>query len=350
MEAGSVFCFCDAFPLCFLACYNGDAAGESAARPHAQVASGRSDKPVSDVQRSEAPLDGREGRRVTASAPIGVFDTGVGGLTILRDLLRELPDERYVYFGDTGNCPYGVRPEDEIRRLALAIADFLAEQGVKLMVVACNTISVVALADLRAAHPDIPFVGVVPAVKPAAKLTRVGRVGVASTEASARGDYLRRLIAEHAQGVSVSAVGCPRLVLLAEAAELDGPLVEATIREDIAPLLDAGIDTLVLGCTHFPAMRPAFERVVGPDIQVIDSGAAIARRARVILTEAGLLANPLGAPADAPRPPRPDDEFWRSGADGVAFDRVADALLGGRTQSRLALGMAPVSANAALAG
>jgi glutamate racemase len=305
---------------------------------------------VNDVQRGAAAAGERGDRQATADAPIGVFDTGVGGLTILRDLLRELPDERYLYFGDTGNCPYGVRPEDEIRRLALAIADFLAAQRVKLMVVACNTISVVALDALRAAHPDIPFVGVVPAVKPAARLTRVGRVGVASTEASARGDYLRRLIAEHAQGVAVSAVGCPRLVLLAEAAELDGPVVEATIREDIAPLLADGVDVLVLGCTHFPAMRPAFERVVGPDVQVIDSGAAIARRARVILSEAGLLANPAGAPAEAPRAPRPADEFWRSGADGASFDRVAAALLGGRPKSRLARGMAPISANATLAG
>ena len=297
---------------------------------------------VNDVQRHENAHEGRARRRPRADAPIGVFDTGVGGLTILRDLLRELPDERYLYFGDTGNCPYGVRPEDEIRRLALAIADFLSAHGVKLMVVACNTISVVALDDLRAAHPDTPFVGVAPAVKPAARLTRVGRVGVASTEVSARSDYLRRLIAEHAQGVAVSAVGCPRLVLLAEAAQLDGPVVEATIREDIAPLLTANIDVLVLGCTHFPAMRPAFERVVGPGIQVIDSGAAIARRARVILADDGLLANPAGAPAETPRAPRPDDEFWRSGDDGGSFDRVAQALLGGRPQSRLAPGMAPL--------
>lgn len=290
---------------------------------------------MNDVQRFEVAQSGR----ATADAPIGVFDTGVGGLTILRDLLRELPDERYLYFGDTGNCPYGVRPEAEIRLLALAIADFLAKRGVKLMVVACNTISVVALDLLRATHPAIPFVGVVPAVKPAAQMTRVGRVGVASTEASARGDYLRRLIEEYAQGVEVIAVGCPRLVLLAEAAQLDGDNVEATIREDIAPLLAAEIDTLVLGCTHFPAMRPAFERVVGPGVKVIDSGPAIAQQARRILTRDRLLADPKGGPAAAPRALRPDDEFWRSGEDGAAFDRVAAALLGDHPQSHFAPGM-----------
>jgi len=275
----------------------------------------------------------------TAAAPIGVFDTGVGGLTILRDLLRELPDERFIYFGDTGNCPYGVRPDDEIRRLALAIADFLAARRVKLMVVACNTISVVARADLRNQYPTIPFVVTAPPVKPAAQMTRVGKVGVAATEASAQSDYLRSLINEHAQGVEVFAVGCPRLVLLAEAARLDGPDVEETIREDIAPLLAQGIDVLALGCTHFPALRPAFERVVGPTVRVIDSGAAIARQARKKLAEANLLVSSTGESVEAPRLPRPDDEFWRSGADGAAFDQVASALLGADVQSRHAEGM-----------
>jgi len=280
-----------------------------------------------------------EARRPSADAPIGVFDTGVGGLTILRDLLRELPDERYIYFGDTGNCPYGVRPEHEIRQLALAIADFLAARQVKLMVVACNTISVVARSDLRARYPDIPFVVTAPPVKPAAQLTRVGKVGVAATEASAHSDYLHSLIAEHAQGVEVYAVGCPRLVLLAEAAQLEGPDVEATIREDIAPLLDAGIDVLALGCTHFPALRLAFERVVGPDVQVIDSGAAIARRARFLLTQADLLAAPASGPATEARLPDATDEFWRTDAEGVAFDHVASALLGVDVRSRYAAGM-----------
>jgi glutamate racemase len=258
--------------------------------------------------------------------PIGVFDSGVGGLTILKELFRELPDERYLYFGDTGNCPYGVRPEAEIQRLALAAARYLLERRAKIIVVACNTASVAALKELRAAYPA-PFVGVVPAVKPAAERTRTGVIGIASTEASARGGYLKRLIEEHASGVRAISVGCPRLVTMAEVGVLDGLEAEAAIREYIGPMLAQNIDVLVLGCTHFPAMRAAFERVVGPDVAIIDSGAAIARQTRRILEERCALAMPGAHPADAPRAPRASDEFRCSG-DAASFSRVATAILG----------------------
>jgi glutamate racemase len=263
--------------------------------------------------------------RAVANSPIGVFDSGVGGLTILRELLRELPDERYIYFGDTGNCPYGVRTEEEIQALSVAAADFLLERGAKIIVVACNTASVSALATLRGAF-DAPFVGVVPAVKPAAEQTRTKRVGVASTEASAKGGYLQRLIRDHADGVEVLPVGCPRLVTLAEEGNLDGAEVEETVRGYIQPLLDRGIDILVLGCTHFPAMRPVFEHVAGPNVVVIDSGAAIARQTRRMLSEQGWPATERQS-LEVPRPLSSDDEFWHSG-DQEQFERVASALMG----------------------
>lgn len=257
-------------------------------------------------------------------APIGVLDSGVGGLTILRELLRELPDERYVFFGDTGNCPYGVRSVAEIQALSLAATRFLLERGARVIVVACNTASVSALAELRATF-DVPFVGVVPAVKPAAAQTHTGRVGVAATEVSAHGDYLKQLIAEHAHGVEVFAEGCPRLVSLAEDGQLDGAETEAAVRGYVQPMLDAGIDVLVLGCTHFPAMRAVFERVAGPDVAVIDSGAAIARQTRRVIARAGWQV--ATGPAPQPRAPRPDDEFWCSG-DVARFERVSAAILG----------------------
>jgi glutamate racemase len=263
--------------------------------------------------------------RTEANSPIGVFDSGVGGLTILRELLRELPDERYVYFGDTGNCPYGARTEEEIQALGVAAAGFLLERGAKIIVVACNTASVSALATLRATF-DTPFIGVVPAVKPAAEQTHTKRVGVASTEASAKGGYLQRLIRDHADGVEVSPVGCPRLVTIVEEGKLDGPEAEETVRGYIQPLLDRGIDILVLGCTHFPAMRPVFERVAGPEIAIIDSGAAIARQTRRVLTERGWLATERQA-LDTPRALSAGDEFWHSG-DRAQFERVASALMG----------------------
>jgi glutamate racemase len=265
------------------------------------------------------------GERTAVNSPIGVFDSGVGGLTILRELLCELPDERYVYFGDTGNCPYGVRAEEEIQALSVAAANFLLERGAKIIVVACNTASVSALATLRATF-DTPFVGVVPAVKPAAERTKVKRVGVASTEASAKGGYLQRLIRDHADGVEVLSVGCPWLVTLAEEGKLEGPEVEETVRGYIQPLLDRGIDILVLGCTHFPAMRPVFERVAGAEVAIIDSGAAIARQSRRVLAERAWLATERSA-LEASRPLTSGDEFWHSG-DQAQFERVASALMG----------------------
>ncbi|MGH2503952.1 MAG: glutamate racemase, partial [Ktedonobacterales bacterium] len=204
-------------------------------------------------------------RRVDPTAPVGVFDSGVGGLTVLRDLLRELPDERYVFFGDTGNCPYGVRPESEIIQLSLNGAAFLLGRGAKVIVVACNTASSAAIHTLRNTYPGLKFIAVVPAVKPAAAMTRSGRVAIAATDSAAQGDYLRGLIAQFADGVEVYPVGCQRLVALAEKGLLDGPEIEGEIRAGIGPLLARGIDVLALGCTHFPAMRAAFERVCGPD-------------------------------------------------------------------------------------
>jgi glutamate racemase len=281
--------------------------------------------------------------RAGAAAPVGVFDSGVGGLTILVELLRELPEERFVYFGDTANCPYGVRAVEEIQQLSAAGVRFLVERGAKIIVLACNTASVSAVDYLRATFAQ-PIVVVVPAVKPAAERTRTGRVGVAATEASARGDYLKGLIRRFAGGVRVLAEGCPRLVELAEAGQLDGPETEAAVRAYIAPMLAEGIDVLVLGCTHFPAMRDVFEGVAGPGVEVIDSGAAIARQTRRRLTDCDALADPRGGPAVAPRALAPADELWCSG-DAARFGRVASAILRQPVLARHAPGMvrAPVA-------
>jgi len=274
-----------------------------------------------------------------AQAPIGVIDSGVGGLTILVELLRALPDERYIYYGDTGNCPYGVRPKTEIQLLAQNAAQLLLSHQAKLIVVACNAATVSAISVLRARFPEVEFVGVVPAVKPAAERSRAGKIGVASTEASARSDFLRQLIEQHAGGVEVLAVGCPRLVLLAEAGRLEGPEVEAVIREYIQPMLDAGIDTLVLGCTHFPAMRAAFQQVAGPDIEIIDSGEAIARRTRFLLTKHQMLAaSGQETVGNMPRALTSNDEFWCSG-EADHFGRVAEMILQQPVRARQAPGM-----------
>jgi glutamate racemase len=260
------------------------------------------------------------------TAPIGVFDSGVGGLTILTSLRQLLPNEDYIFFGDTGHLPYGNRTEAEVTEFALEISKFLIDQGVKMIVVACNTASQAALNTLRATY-SIPFVGVVPAIKPAARLTRHGRIGIIATNQTAKATYLRHLIDDFADGIEVEAIGSPDMVELVEQGKFDGPVVEEILHQALQPMLDKGIDVLVLGCTHFPALRPAIERIVGKQVQVIDSGAAIARRVHAILETENCLHpySPTGG----------NLTVWCSG-DPVSFSQVASDLLGYPVQARKA--------------
>ena len=257
-------------------------------------------------------------RKAHSTAPIGVFDSGVGGLTILTALQRTLPQEDFIYIGDTAHCPYGTRSEAEVIDLSLRACRFLIQRDVKLIVVACNTASQSALNILRATY-SVPFVGVVPAVKPAARITRSGRIGVIATNQAARAAYLQQLIDHFAEGIEVEAVGSPEMVTLAEQGEFDGPHVEEVVKRTLQPMLDKGVDVIVLGCTHFPALRPTIERLAGKRVQVIDSGAAIARRTYSILESEDLLHpdSPTGG----------NLEVWCSG-EPEAFSKVASKLLG----------------------
>lgn len=275
--------------------------------------------PARDAERSLHALDREKSEPGgKAEAPIGVFDSGVGGLTILAAMRQELPCENYIYFGDTAHCPYGARREAEIIDLSVRISGFLIEQGVKLIVVACNTASQAALAALRATFPSIPFVGVVPAVKPAARATKKGRIGIAATNQAAKATYLRQLIDEFAGGIQAFAIGCPELVALVEDGQLDGPVVEETVRQALDPILHEDIDVIVLGCTHFPALRPVIERVATRQVQVIDSGTAIARRTRYVLDTENLM-QPNTEPGELC--------LWCSG-DPEKFSVIASELLG----------------------
>ncbi len=278
--------------------------------------------PGRDSERSPQAFDHERGIVVgQASAPIGVFDSGVGGLTVLTALRQELPHEHYIYLGDTAHIPYGQRSDAEITELSIQGCRFLVEQGVKLIVVACNTASQAALATLRATF-SVPFVGVVPAIKPAARATRKGRIGVAATNQATRASYLRYLIDEFAEGIEVYAAGCPELVTLAERGDLEGPVVEDAVRNAMQPLLQEDIDVLVLGCTHFPALRAVIERVAGSRVQVIDSSGAVARRTHAVLeTEEMLYAPASSASASG------ELQVWCSG-DPIAFSVVATKILG----------------------
>jgi glutamate racemase len=254
-------------------------------------------------------------------APIGLFDSGAGGLTILSALRKELPFENYVYFGDTAHCPYGTRSEEDIIALSVQANKFLIEQGAKLVVVACNTASQAALSTLRATF-SVLFIGVVPAVKPATRATKKGRIGIAATNQAAKALYLRQLIDEFAGGIEVFAVGCPELVTLVERGELDGPIVEEAVKEALDPLLKEDVDVIVLGCTHFPALRPVIERITHHRIQVIDSGAAIARRTHAVLDTEALIRHSHSHGNE-----HGTLQIWCSG-DAEAFSAIARKVLG----------------------
>lgn len=220
--------------------------------------------------------------------PIGVFDSGVGGLSVLRALVAELPGEDFVYVADSAHCPYGPRPVNEVQRLSRAVVEFLIQRGAKIVVVACNTASAAALAYLRASFP-IPFVGMVPALKPAVARTRTGHVGVLATEGTFQGGLFADVVARFGQGVQVYVQVGHGLVELVEAGEVEGPRAEAAVERCLRPLLDAGVDTLVLGCTHYPFLIPTLERVSEGRLTVVEPSAAIAAQTRRVLAERGWL-------------------------------------------------------------
>lgn len=261
---------------------------------------------------------------------IGVFDSGTGGLTVLLELMRLLPNERFVFFGDTAHCPFGKRSADEIRTFAAAASEFFLSQDAKLIVLACNYASVVARERLRQCYP-VPFVAVVPAVKPASQATKTGKVGVMATDAVSRNPLFLALVEELRSGVETITIGCTRLVEHCEAGQLDGPEVEATLHGYIDPLLAQDVDTLVLGCTHFPLLRPAIERVAGPGVTVIDSGVAVARQARHVLEERQMLRED-----SAPRSLEARLQVYCSG-DPLAFSAVASIILGRPIQAKQTL-------------
>lgn len=218
--------------------------------------------------------------------PIGVFDSGVGGLAVVSEIRKLLPHEDILYYADTAYFPYGPRPAAEIQRRATEVTKFLLDQGAKVIVVACNTASSSALADLRASFA-VPFVGMVPAVKPASAQTRSGKVGVIATEATVQGQVFADLVAQFAQGVTVFTQACPHLVEMVERGEVDSPQLYSLLHGYLDPMVKAGIDVLVLGCTHYPFLRPAIERVLGDGIAVIDAGAAVAQQVERVLARGG---------------------------------------------------------------
>lgn len=226
--------------------------------------------------------------------PIGVYDSGMGGLSVWRELRRALPAESLIYLGDGKNCPYGSRPVEEIRMLADEAVSTMLGWGCKMIVVACNTATTAAISFLRGKYPHVPLIGLEPAIKPACLSTRSGVVGVLATERSLDGEMFRRTAGEYGHGIEIVAAAGHGFVELVEQNRENTPEAEECVREAMRVMIERGADKVVLGCTHYPFLRDTIGRVIGGrDIEVIDSSAAVARRAGELLDRYG-----LRAPAD----------------------------------------------------
>lgn len=228
---------------------------------------------------------------VNKQQPIGVFDSGVGGLSVLRHLRAQLPAEQFIYLADQGHVPYGSRSAQEIIQFSQGITEFFLQLNTKTIVVACNTASAAALSLLRQQF-DLPFVGMEPAVKPAAQQTKSGKVGILATGGTFASDRYARLTAKYARGVSVWEDPCVGLVPEIEAGRLDSPAVHRILQQALAPMLAAGVDTVVMGCTHYPFVLPLVEEIVGTAVTIIDPAPAVARQTGVVLSQHKLLADP----------------------------------------------------------
>jgi glutamate racemase len=220
------------------------------------------------------------------TAVIGVFDSGVGGLSVLTEIRRELPDADLFYLADQARAPYGVRTLAEVAEMTAEASRWLLDRGATTITIACNTASAAALHALRAKHPDVPFVGMEPAVKPAAVSTATGVIGVVATAATFQGELFASVLQRHATGAKVLTRACPKWVELVERAEVEGPEARRQVEACLEPILDGGADTLVLGCTHLPFLIPLIETVAGPGVTIVDPAPAVARQVRRVASSA----------------------------------------------------------------
>jgi glutamate racemase len=252
----------------------------------------------------------------SAERPIGVFDSGVGGLSVLRAIRQELPAEDLLYVGDSGFAPYGDKPPDFVRDRAAVIVEFLSQQGAKAVVVACNTATGIAVEDLRARF-GIPIVAIEPAVKPAASRTRAGVVGVLATAGTVASPNLSRLVNDYGVDVKFLVQPCPGLAEQVELGELDSASTTALVSEYVRPLIQQGADILVLGCTHYPFLKDVIQRIAGPGVELLDPSAAVAKELRRRLDAEHLLRSSER---------RGTQRFWTTGAQGRAAAVMSQIL------------------------
>ena len=258
--------------------------------------------------------------------PTALYDSGVGGLSVLRAALSALPHEHLLYFGDQAKVPYGSRSLEELRAIAESVTRLLLSQGAKLIVIACNTASAAALKHLRAVFPEVPFVGMEPAVKPAAEQTHTRKVGVLATPSTFHGELYASVVERFAQDVEIFQSTCPGLVSQIEMARLNTPKTRRILEEAVLPMLDAGADTLVMGCTHYPFVIPLIEKIAAGRARVIDPAPAVARQTARVLAERNLLN---------PSPKEGSLRFITSG-EAARFEYALSRLLGLNAQAEAA--------------
>lgn len=233
---------------------------------------------------------------MSSDAPIGMFDSGVGGLSVMKEVRALLRAKDIIYYADTAYCPYGQKSTMEIQARCFHISDFLLTKGAKMIIVACNTASIAALDVMRQKYV-VPIVGMEPAVKPASRISKSGKIGVMATGVTISGERFSALVERFGSDVQVFNQPCPGLVEHVEAGRVEGSEVEALLQNYLTPMLEFGVDAIVLGCTHYPFLRKAVEQIAGPNVTVIDTGAAVARQAAKILGEYDLANSNAAAQA-----------------------------------------------------
>jgi glutamate racemase len=249
--------------------------------------------------------------------PIAVIDSGVGGLTVVREIIRQLPREEIVYFGDTARCPYGPRPQEEVRLFSFQMLDYLAQFEPKMIVIACNTATAVILEELhQTAHK--PVVGVIhPGVRAAIKATLLGRIGVIGTEGTIASGLYEEALKQIHPHLYIKSLACPDFVPLVENGEYNTPRAYEVVRSSLEPLLREDLDTLILGCTHYPILAPVIQEVMGAKVKLISSADETAREVSTVLFHKNILSQKFE---------RPEHLFFTSG-DPMMFKKIAEVWL-----------------------
>ncbi|MGN1216290.1 MAG: glutamate racemase [Candidatus Cryptobacteroides sp.] len=254
---------------------------------------------------------------------IGIFDSGSGGLSVLREIIRILPQEKYVYYSDNANCPYGDKSVEFIRERARKITSLLISKGAQIIVVACNTATAAAISVLREEFP-VKFIGMEPAIKPAALSSKSGVIGVLATAGTLKATKYLNIKEMFEEGTKIEEHVGEGFVELVENGILDGPIAEETVRRSVLPLIEAGADRIVLGCTHYPFLRPLIEKVAGPGVLVIDPAPAVARHLAEVMQQEGLLED---GPQQCSSGVLPKIEILASGSD-IPARRLLESIAG----------------------